>query len=532
MSQQSNLQHFAIHPGLAITGLVALVVYGWIALPPATLGPFSDPTHYAVLADYYSQSLRGTVDPYVEYIYRASRFPPVWPAVLGVLGGGADTPGLLKAVTSLCAVATVLLTWAWAQREFRAPWLATVLAMLLALSPGFFILNLEPHSEALGMVLMLGALLVATRPPFTPANTYRSAALLAMLALTRAIGLVFAPALAIWILRARGGLRHAVAAGLLVGLPLCLWLLFRSTIPNNVAYAAHWNPDRDLAAVGGWLGFVLSQPLRLAENLVEALAPVGGVSSRVAGFLMCGLALVGWVQRLLWNRLDAWLLGSYIGALFVWPFPKEAERFMVFVLPIILVASATGMIMLLSRLAPRREAWAAASMLLLLAVASGPGVARGVERAALQIDPELAPEKRGEEYFRAPSPEEAAAVAEHNARKRTTAAGLRDVVPAGQCVYAVQVTYVFAHGRVPAVEFPTEFLEGRAGPEQLRLCKHFYVVGGQFVGEGAPTVDFFRALRDVTKPVLVSTQETPAGTVVVAAVLERLPDVPRTPSSR
>lgn len=529
MNEESSPQRFRVHPGLALTALVAIAVFGWVALPPATLGPVSDPTHYAVLAGYYSESLRGTAEPYLEYIYRASRFPPVWPAVLGLLGGGPGTPGLLKAVTSLCAVAVVLLTWAWVRRETRDPWLATLLGMTLALNPGFFIVNLEPHSEALGMVLMLGALLVAAQSPREGANTHRAAALLAMLALTRAIGLVFAPALAIWILRARGGLRAAVSAASVVGLPLCLWLLFRTTIPNNVAYPALLNPERDLAGVGGWLGFLLSQPLRLAENLAACLAPVGGGASQFAAFVLCGLALVGWVQRLFANRLDAWLLGGYLGVLFVWPFPNEIDRFLVFVLPLVLVCAVTAATAFGSRVGQARERWVGGGLLLLLALASGPSIVQGASRALLQIDPELASEKRGEEFFRAPSDEEAAAVAEHNARKRLTAQSLREVVPKGQCVYAVQVTYAFAHGGVPAVEFPPDFLEGVAGADTLRLCQHFYVVGGKFVGDGAPAIDFFSALRGVTRPVLVSTQETPAGTVVVAAVLERLPAAPDNP---
>ena len=526
MSEQQRPKRLPIHPGLVITALVACVAYGWIAIPPATLGPDADPTHYAVLAGYYSESMRGSVDPYTEFVYRASRFPPVWPALLGLLGGGPDTPGLLKAVTSLCAIATVLLTWAWIQREHRDPWLATVLATALALCPGFFILNLEPHSEALGMVLMLGALLVATRAPVDRADVYRGAALFALLALTRAICVVFAPAVTVWILRARSGLYRAAMAGLLVALPLCLWLLFRSTIPQNVGYSMQWNPERDLASVGGWSGFVLSQPWRLAENLVLSFAPVGGALSRVAGFALCALALIGWVKRLVANRLDAWVLGSYVGVLFVWPYPNETERFLLFLLPIVLVSAATAASMLARRTTPGRVGWMPAGFLLLLAIASGPSIVHGVSRATLQIDPELASEKRGEEYFRASSPEEATAVAEHNARKRTTAEALRGVVPEGQCVYAVQITYVFAHGGVPAAEFPPGFLEGTVGAEQLQRCNFFYVVGGQFVGEGAPTIDFFAALRSATRPVLVSTQETPAGPMIAAAALERLPPPP------
>ncbi|MFM7786031.1 MAG: hypothetical protein ACKPE6_15535 [Gammaproteobacteria bacterium] len=523
MSEQHSPKRFPIHPGLMITALVACVAYGWIALPPASLGPDSDPTHYAVLAGYYSESMRGTVDPYTEFVYRASRFPPVWPALLGLLGGGPDTPGLLKAVTSGCAIAAVLLTWVWARRELHDPWLATVLATALALCPGFFFLNLEPHSEALGMVLMLGALLVATREPFDRANVYRGAALFALLALTRAICVVFAPAVTVWLLRARGGLYRAAIAGLLTALPLCLWLLFRASIPGNIGYSNYWNPDRDLAAVGGWLGFLLSQPHALIDSLVASLAPVGGPISRIAGFVICALALVGWVQRLVANRLDAWLLGSYVGVLFIWPFPSETGRFLVFLLPIVLVSAATAAGTLILRISPARGGLLAGSALLALALSSGPGVIQGLSRANLELDPELVSEKRAEKYFIAATPEDSRFVAEYSARARLTAEHLKTVIPEKQCVYAVQPTYVFVHARVPAVSFPDDFLAGRVGADTLGTCRYFYYVGGGFVGVGIPRIDVASALKGWTKPVLVSNQESPKGGVTVAAILEKSP---------
>jgi hypothetical protein len=108
---------------------------------------------------------------------------------------------------------------------------AAVLLLMLALTPGLFLLYQNPMSEALFVVLFYAGLALAVRGEAT-----RSGALLAFAPLARMIAVTVVPALLLWRWRSASSLQfrerlQRAAPPLLCLLPALGWISYRRFVP-------------------------------------------------------------------------------------------------------------------------------------------------------------------------------------------------------------------------------------------------------------------------------------------------------------
>ena len=140
---------------LGLISIIAVCVYSWIAAGGIGIIGFSDSADYLLYADFYRAQFAGQSPPEAVAFYRATRFPPLFPLVLAAFGGGTDdTLGRARIVSCIITLGMFAMLWAWLRRETESPVAAATITLLVVLSPGLFLLVLNPVSEPLAMGML------------------------------------------------------------------------------------------------------------------------------------------------------------------------------------------------------------------------------------------------------------------------------------------------------------------------------------------------------------------------------------------
>ena len=394
MRRFADLPAPTIAAGLALIHLVLAV----FALQPA---PYVGGDNGAYVALAQSLAERGA---YLELWDPALRphtqYPPFIPHLLvAAMKLGVSTWIGFKLVTVACSGAAVAASYLWMRRA-STPGIALAAGGLLAVLPGPLVLAHEVLSDVPFWALALLALW-AVLPCEEPGGRARlgwalaAAALAAAAYMTRSAGLPLVVALAASFALRRRGRELAVLAAV-VGPPAVLWWM-RGRALGAAGYTSHlryidpYQPSMGTLDAAGWLG-------RIAQNLANYFGehiPVvlGGMGplQTLAGGALVVLALAGWVRRLGRAGAAELFLPMYAGLLLIWPAIWSGERFLLPMLPLLLVYAAEtvrdGAAVL------RMPRWAAVAPAAALALVVLPGTAervrdgRGCTGAYLDGDP-------------------------------------------------------------------------------------------------------------------------------------------------
>jgi hypothetical protein len=510
--------------GFALCLCVSTIVYGWIGVGANAVTGVTDAIEYVLLADFYKSTFHGLVNPEAAQFYHYSRFPPLFPLFLGALGAGSDAQPLAKQLTAALAVGATLVVWCWARRAAGSTLAATVIALALALNPGFFLLCLNPMSEPLAMILAWCALLAASRARTEGSGYWLAALCIGLACLARSICVALVAAWLLWLLRERVPWRTVAAAVLLAAAPLALWMLHLAGTAGAESYARALDPGWMLAQLGGWPDALYLQPWRMFRGLVGSLQPGNAGAATVFCVPVVLLALAGWIDRLRRNRLDAWFLPLFLGLRMVWPEVTDIVRFVVFVLPLVVLCAIRGAQLLAERAGLTGKVvpgGAACLVALLLALASGTAVLRFVQRATLPVDAELAGEMRDAPYFLAGDDATAALGAEGTARIRQTAIAAAGLMGPEDCVYAVQPGLLRLQAKVRALPYPLELDPARPVLEQLGRCRFYFVNPGEYLTGRQSGYHLLAQIATIATPKLASSVLAGSQPVLVAALFER-----------
>lgn len=313
---------------LALLAAMAVPLFIWSANDQiGYLG--GDGANYLMMAEHFAWY--GARDAVYDGVATVSRFPPGLPLLLGMFDASSH---LLRAhaVTMACLLFALAALHAWLLGEGFSRAQAILGVLLLAILPGTLRLGLLIQSEYLYLFLSLVALSLVRefqRSQHIEA-LYGAAAMIAMAALTREIGIaLFAPLLLV--LRRRSMKTVAITLTIAV-LPLVDWHLLHHS-PLNYGKVLHDNYQSGFARhLQDQLATELPA-LRdgFGENLmhIDAFAPIGyGVGA------ICFAALL-W--RALRRRIEAVYCVANLAILVVWPYPEEAARFLWVLLPLLLV---------------------------------------------------------------------------------------------------------------------------------------------------------------------------------------------------
>lgn len=352
----------------AILAAVAAAAIGWNTDFQAP--PRFDGAGYAVLAE----ALRsGAGYREIDHPDRPphAHFPPGYPLALAALWGVTGrSAGAAHGLSIACTVAAILASWRWF-RTIYPPGIALALGLALACNwtwgrTGGAIQS-EPLFLLLGQLALLAAAWAARRGG-SGRGIVLGAALTAAV-LTRHVGIALAPAIGL-VLASRRRWDALGAAGLTATAAVLPWVAWLATVrrPTQVA----------LLPRGGWSAVLAGNVLFYIRRLPDALtgpfvevATVFGRSPLVAAvatawaLVASGILIAGWVRavRTPRRRLAGLVAGSTLALLLVWPF-TEAGRFLIPLVPCLLVGVVEGLAPLAMRLGLRRpRAWAAGAVL-------------------------------------------------------------------------------------------------------------------------------------------------------------------------
>lgn len=310
----------------------------------------------------------------------AERYPPLFPLLLALTG---TAHSLLAAhqLVALTFVAAVAACYRLAETILESRPAASAVALLMAVSPLAWTNLLGILSENLYLLFSLTALIALLNQRAAPSNgrAVTAGLLLAAALLTRSVGIsLLAAAWAPPALARLGGRpvpRQHWLPGLLALLPLGLWHLVSPAQPHH-PYALEVEAmlhkllqTPEILSLAG--GFLADRGQLFTETWLHSLLNFWREDEPryVLVLLFGGMALLGWLRRLLGNHPDGWAVLFQLAILLVWPYPSQMARFFYAFFPILLIHAVGGALWLGGILAYR--------------LAAGPAVRRGSAWAAL-----------------------------------------------------------------------------------------------------------------------------------------------------
>ena len=343
-----------------LVALVSAVNIGFNTLWSAP--PRFDGAGYAVLAQ---SLLRGEGYRAIDHPDRPrhAHFPPGYPLLLALtwgLVGKSAAAG--HAVSGLLTVGATLAAWLWFRSFLPCP---TALALGLALAANWIwgrtgtAIQSEPLYLFLSQATLLAAVAAARQTTLSMWRSIGLGALLAACVLTRHVGLSLAAAVCVDLVT-RHRFRDAGTVAVSTAAFVVPWAGWMATIGTAARTQAGL-----LAKVDGtWTERLARQSVfyfqRIPDQLTGPFVEVGTVFQRgpiltVAANLwavaVSGLIIAGWLYCIRWprRRLAGVLPLVTLAILVVWPY-TEAGRFLVPLIPCVLIGAVEGTVLMASLL--------------------------------------------------------------------------------------------------------------------------------------------------------------------------------------
>ena len=332
-------------------GAVASALFAYVAIREQFSGLLSDAAIYLLLADHFSpyQSAHHDLG---DYLLRTYPFPPLYPLVLGLLGGGSEYPARTYLIGALLLGASLGCFFWWLRRHDLSTGQALALAGVFALLPTTLFTAMGVLSEHLYLLLTMAAVAVLSSKWRPATRLMMCAILVGASALVRSAGAAAVVALCVfWAIRTRG--RSSRLAPLAAVAPAVLWYVFKWHQGYTSGYAN--------SLFGGSQGeatVTLANQIRInLEALwyhgVRSLDIAGSAHVQWAAAALGVLMAVGLIRRLWLGKFDAIYVAGYLPIILVWPYPNHMQRFLFVVAPLLLAYGLFGLQATL-RLVPAR----------------------------------------------------------------------------------------------------------------------------------------------------------------------------------
>lgn len=420
--------------------LFALAAFfcAWLNARDNFIGNIADSAVYLAVAEAFSPWRDGNLALGFD-LFRDFAFPPMFPLLLALGGGGADAPRWSYALAALLQAAAVTAVYAWLRVEQMRAGRAVSVALLYLIAPATLLSTFDIQSEALYVALCFSAFAVIRRAQARDeaVTLALGALLLGIAALTRSVGLTALVAALVTLRRAAW---CAPWPALFALMPLIAWQLVREALRAEASYL----DVLDRGSLGDTLEQAWTQIGINAEALLHAaprvfdLTPAAGTAWIVG--TCAALATVGCLIRVRAARMDALYVLLYLALMLVWPYPNHMRRFLGVLLPLFLFHAMVGVAVLCPRVRWREVLTVA--MLGSLAVVTLPSTLVMLAPVAASVQTPAA------RYVRVPQWQMSFAreVSAQNLRRiEDVTAAMRDIatqVPSSACVSSALQPYI------------------------------------------------------------------------------------------
>ena len=330
----------SIFIGAAIFLMLAALHF-WLGWNPVSAGFLSDDAVYLLMADgfspfHHSDSALGA------YILRQSIFPPGYPILLALLGGGSDELLWSHMLTTTTFLIALICLWRWIADVIRDDVLAMGLFVVFALLPGTLMQDMELMSEFPYLMFTFAAIWNAAREDHSQRSLLLAATCTGLGAVTRSAGISLIIALAIWLFAKRR--QRRVVALLLAVAPTVAWIIYKNlaVVNQGAGYSQFWSQLLTQLSEQGLLfvpRYVIGQLMAMWHGLLMNLDFVPFVlTTLIAGALMV-TAVPIFIRRLRRWELDALYFAAATIITLLYPFPEHFTRLIIPLIPLVLAYS-------------------------------------------------------------------------------------------------------------------------------------------------------------------------------------------------
>ena len=455
---------------LAAFIFLAVVYYAWTW--SHELGEFGgDNAIYVLTAHYFSPwSEHSDV---AAYFAKHSQYPPLFPFLLAIFGGGENLL-IAHLITTSCLLLALVIFYCWLTALGFSAILSGMATLLVAILPGTYMEALSIHSENLYLLSSLSGLLAITLAEKTGRNIWYwlGALSVATATITRGAGVSLIAAFGFYLILWRP--RRAAVYAVVSALPMVLWNLLSDTqrsgyISSFVEKYSDKSLDALLSNVGvelhalwyGWVANFTSSPVGF---------PVMGAIG-----LVC---LTGMAYRIYLWKLDALYSAAYLLLVLIWPFPAEARRFMLVITPVLLAQGLLVLGPLVQDRIGHRLLNIRAIMLLCIFLVALPVVVLTANRFIQRPPDDLAEQRRSLDWYTL-EPREALSNIVFDKLIASHLRQVGNIVPAGFCIYSIKPSIVAYYSNRISIIPPPEHLDDAAFRSYLKEtnCRYFYLMG-------------------------------------------------------
>jgi len=313
---------------IIIFSLLCFAYYQW-TWSTILAGPGGDNAVYLLTAKYFS--------PYSEYSSVASYFahvspyPPLYPLMLALLGGGES---LLVAhlITTSFLLLSFLIFYYWLTLEKLTLELSLLVVLVFSILPGIYMQALSVHSENLYILLTLLSLLSVSIFEQKQEQRWLWIAVFAigMASLTRSAGVTLIAAFVLYLWSCNQQKKWMFS--LCSVIPFILWKIFG--VQAGISYTENVLKLYSAAPIET----LISQLSIEMKALWHGWQTIFSLTQTGSIFLLAValISLLGTGLRILQKKIDGYYVLCYVLLILVWPFPAEAQRFTLVITPILL----------------------------------------------------------------------------------------------------------------------------------------------------------------------------------------------------
>ncbi len=452
------------------------------------VGFLSDDAVYLLQAELYSP-WHSEKAPVLNLIREESRFPPLYPLSMALLGINTDTPILASNLTVGFLLLSIFISGFWIWRETGSLVLATTTSALFAFLPGTLILAQGLWSEFLFMCLFYAAFACLAAKPLTDKHWLFSALLIALASLTRSIGITIVAGFVLLLL-----LRRPKKCLLYMSIsltPFLFWTFIRSISTEHSGYLNDLLLLLGNATITQFTQTIQDKVVVLSQSWLWLLSGVGSdIHYKYAGIFIATVlfvfALIGFSLRIKQWKADALCVPIYLTAILLWPYTGIyfVSRFLFPVLPLFLFYSWSGISNAVNKTEQQKlllAAWLFSIMLIAF-----PSTTQMINRGYTNIDAALNPYRRDRAWLLAETDIQAFELVKKNKHIIETLPQLEKYVSEQECIYALQTPMVMLYGKRITYVFPSTATSTEESLSDTDLCRFYLAMPATDIDNSYP----------------------------------------------
>ncbi len=270
-----------------------------------------------------------------EYFSSKSLYPPLYPILLGLLGGG-NSILIAHLITTTFLLIAILILYQWILLLNHEKLHATVLVIVFSILPGTYFQALSIHSENIYLLFSLLAIFFVTLKETSGNHKFLllAAIFIACSTLSRSAGFTLALAFIFYLVINNSKRKYLLS--FIAIFPMVLWSVFNNQ--SDSSYISVFSNHYSGNYITIFIQQISNQSLYILHAWYSSFTP--GTFGQLLLAIIFVASLLSALYRTLKKKLDGIYIILYLLMILVWPYPAESMRLLYPVIPILLVQTS------------------------------------------------------------------------------------------------------------------------------------------------------------------------------------------------